>query len=197
MYSVFALIIFLIIKNSAAAVIHLEDVKLNANGAPTVTQSSDISVSSTTESVHVETKNTEAKEIGANENSTPITNHPVTANKRAKKGPTNGKINTQHDSLAVKPEKLNKDEKTKPHFTISILKDPTMSYTTTTSTTEAPVKKIADNIIETRRMSGHNVYVPISEDILPKYDEDTFGKGIVRSGLSLIDLKGNILRIRL
>ncbi|PZC73053.1 hypothetical protein B5X24_HaOG210141 [Helicoverpa armigera] len=194
MYSVYAFIILFIIKNSAAAVVHLEAIKLNANGASNVTQSSNISVSSTTESVNEETKTTEVRAIEENHEN-PSIKSPVT--EEAKNVPENVKVDkTEHDSSAVKQGKLNKREK-KVQFKISILKDPTTSSSTTTTTTEVPVKKIPENIIETRRMSGSNIYVPVSDDIRPKYDEDTFGKGIVRSGLSLIDLKGNILRIRL
>lgn len=190
MYRLYSIIIAFTLENRNAAVIHLNHLKFNVNGAPSVNQKHNATTAPETFKVYIgedkgdkETAtNRKDEETKSNNNVTAATNSPIIVNIQ-KTDPISKK--PQHkDVLAEKVKTQNKEvqqngiTKTTPLFKITVLK---------------PTQEITTNYIEVRKMSEFNEYVPISEDIMHKYSEVPFGRGVGRRELSLVDLDGNML----
>ncbi|KAH9636761.1 hypothetical protein HF086_005084 [Spodoptera exigua] len=197
MYGLLALIVIISVKTINPAVIRLDDIKFNVNGAPTVTDKNNETVT-TPKSVNEDVNNTDKADLTENRtNSAIVTDSPIVLSNVPVIVPAKTIPKKKHQEMLLKNRRRQNEEfKHKPHIKVTIIKSET-SNATAANTTDLVAKNVSENLIESRRTPGFSVYVPISEDILPRYDEDSVGKGIERSGLSLIDLKGKNLRIRL
>lgn len=196
MYCVNAVIVAVIINNCCAEIIRLEDIKFQVNGAPSVSKSYDyIATTQGTVRVNVqEDKKGTELEVTSIKNIARITNateEKTEANATSEN--TRTKKSKSENNLTKKLRSADKAVTDKPQFKVNILKE-------SEATSGIPVQKKSEKLIETRRkaLNSFNVYVPISEDLNPQFDtEVSLRKGMDTSGLSLIDLKGNILNVLL
>lgn len=181
MYRLYAIFFVLIIKNCGATEIHLEELNLTANGAPSVTPKNNLSVTTTPKTVKVFiltddqfSITTKVEERELNGNATAVTNSPMVFNiPKAVPGLGDKKKRPGEVLKRVKPQHKVVHAQTSSQLAVP------------------PVKEISSNAIDSRRMSKFDVYVPISEDLI-KPDNDPLGRG-----LSLIDLNGNNMRLPL
>lgn len=184
MYSFYAIIIVLIVKNCCGAdIIRLDDIKFQVNGAPTVAQAN--SISATSESVQV----LQEPVVEDKKTTAAVTSEAVTTKKNGDVTELNIAKTTEvpKNNKPTRPNKLIIPPTFNPTFKVTVLED--------IDSTLSTIKEITDNTIETRRKEALNVYVPISEDINMRDYSGGNVKGFERSGLSLLDLNENVLRM--
>lgn len=200
MYRLYPITVALIIESCNTAVIHSEHVKFNANGNQTVTQRSDfVQTGPGMVKVYIlddkKAKGEVTKNVTAGTSNLSITsNSPIVikVNKADATKPADVDTKKEEEDSANKVNTQSNDKSSHPKLVYMTNNKELSSKNKEKSSKK---KELAANIIETRRISKFNVYVPISEDINPSFDEDHIGKGVGRRGLSLVDLEGNILRI--
>lgn len=197
MYGSLALIVIITVISSSASLIRLGDMKFNVNGAPAITNKNNETVT-TPGSVKEDENNTDTTTLKVNKiNNTVVTDSPIVLSDVPKIIPAKTIPKEKYqEMLARNSRRQNVEAGHRPQIKVTVIKSEA-NPASVAKKAVLPPKDISENLIESRRTPGFNVYVPISEDIFPRYDEDAAGKGIDRSGLSLIDLNGNLMRIRL